>query len=100
MWMVAIGVLMIVLNLVGIGPTAAWTWDIGLENGALTGDLWKFLLPFVLALAWWAWSDASGLTRRREMDRDSERKAERRRRNVDAMGLGTKKPGAGTSRRR
>jgi small Trp-rich protein len=100
MWLVAIGVLMIVLNLVGIGPTAQWTWQIGLENGAITGDLWKFLLPFVLALAWWAWSDATGLTRRREMNRDEERKAERRRRNVAALGLGTKKTGPDGSRRR
>jgi small Trp-rich protein len=100
MWLVAIGVLMIVLNLVGIGPTAQWTWQIGLENGAITGDLWKFLLPFVLALAWWAWSDATGLTRRREMNRDEERKAERRRRNVAALGLGTKKTGSDGSRRR
>jgi len=60
---------------------AQWNWE-------FTGDLWRFVTPFLLALAWWAWADASGMTRRREMERDAERKAERRRRNISAMGLG------------
>lgn len=93
MFFVIVGVLMIVLNLAGIGPTAGWTWDISLENGAIQGDLWKFILPFVLAVAWWAWSDASGMTRKREMLKDENRKAERRRKNVEALGLGPKDGG-------
>ena len=81
MLFVIIGVLLILTNLVGIGPTAAWNWE-------FTGDLWKFVLPFVLATVWWIWSDASGFTKRRAMNRDAERKRDRLDRNIDAMGLG------------
>ncbi len=74
---VVLGVLLLVMKLASWGPVANWAW-------------WLVLLPFGLALAWWGWSDASGLTRRRAMEKDAERKEERRRRNVDALGLGTK----------
>ncbi len=81
MWFVVIGVIVIICHAMGWGPMANWTWDLG-------GDLWKFCVPFVLALVWWFWSDASGLTKRRAMQRDADRKADRRDRNIDAMGLG------------
>ena len=100
MWFVVIGVLMVILNLAGIGPTAEWTWDIGFQDGAIQGDLWKFLLPFILAVVWWTWSDASGLTHKREMLKDEDRKAERRRKNVEALGLGPKEGSQRGARRR
>ncbi len=78
---VLIGVLMIAGNLFEIGPTSTWNWE-------FSGDLWKFAVPFGLAAAWWAWSDASGLSKRRAMQKDAERKQDRLDRNVDAMGLG------------
>ena len=78
---VLVGVVLIVCHLAGWGPMAQWTW-------ALTGDLWKFCLPFVLAALWWGWADASGLTKRRAMLRDDENKARRRERNIAALGLG------------
>jgi small Trp-rich protein len=81
MWLVVIGVLMIAGNLAGVGPTAKWNWE-------FTGDVWKFALPFVAAAFWWAWADASGLSKRRAMRKDEERKIDRRDRNIDAMGLG------------
>lgn len=74
---VVLGVLLLVMKLASWGPVADWAW-------------WLVLLPFGLALAWWGWSDASGLTRRRAMEKDAERKDERRRRNVEALGLGAK----------
>ena len=81
MLFVLIGVLMIVGNLAGYGPTAKWNWD-------FMGDFWKFAVPFVVAAFWWAWADGSGLTKRRAMRRDEDRKVDRRDRNIDAMGLG------------
>ena len=78
---VIVGVLMIVCNFMDWGPFGAWNWE-------LTGDLWKFALPFVLAAVWWMWSDASGLSKRRAMNKDAERKRDRIDRNIDAMGLG------------
>jgi small Trp-rich protein len=80
---VIIGVILILLNLVGIGPFAAWNWDV-------FGDLWKFALPFVLAVAWWIWSDVSGLNKRREMDRMEKKKKDRRKENLEALGMDTR----------
>ena len=80
MFFVVIGVLLVGLNLLGIGPMGQWTWN-------LSGDLWKFALPFACALVWWIWSDKSGLTKRREMERMDERKEARRQQNLNALGL-------------
>ena len=62
MLFVIIGVLLILMNLLGIGWPAAWNWE-------FFGDLWKFCAPFALAALWWVWADKSGLNKRREMER-------------------------------
>ena len=80
MLFVIIGVLLILMNLLGIGWPAAWNWE-------FTGDLWKFCVPFLLALLWWIWSDKSGLDKRREMEKMELRKENRRRENLERMGL-------------
>lgn len=80
MWFVILGVLLIVLNLLGIGPPANWTWN-------LFGDLWKFVLPFLMAIAWWAWADASGYNKRREIEKMEEKKQNRRKQNLESLGL-------------
>ncbi len=83
MFFVVVGVILILLNLLGIGPVGEWTWTLG-------GDLWKFALPFVFAVAWWTWADSSGLSKRREMERMDEKKEARREKNMDALGLNTR----------
>ena len=80
MWFVIIGVAIIGLNLAGIGPFALWNWE-------FTGDLWKFCVPFAFAIAWWTWSDVSGLNKRREMDKMDDRVAKRREENLSKLGL-------------
>jgi small Trp-rich protein len=80
MLFVVVGLLLVVLHFLGIGPSAAWNWN-------FFGDLWKFVTPFVLAAAWWAWADASGMTKRREMERMDDKKQKRREENLDALGL-------------
>ena len=80
MWLVGVGVVVILMHLAGIGPPAGWNWN-------LTGDLWKFSAPFLLAIAWWAWADASGLNKRREMERMEKRKQDRRTENLEALGM-------------
>jgi len=80
MLFVVIGVLIIAMNLIGFGPVATWNWDI-------TGDLWKFCVPFLLAFIWWIWTDKSGLDKRREMQKMEDRKENRRRENLERMGL-------------
>ena len=83
MFFIIVGVLMIALNLFGIGPIGAWNWD-------FTGDVWKFTVPFILAALWWAWADKSGLNKRREIEKMDARKQNRRTENLVAMGLDTR----------
>jgi small Trp-rich protein len=83
MLFVIIGVVLIALNLAGIGVIGRWNWEI-------SGDLWKFFVPFGLALLWWIWSDKSGLNKRREMARMEKKKADRRKENLAALGMDTR----------
>ncbi len=80
MFFVIVGVLVIALNLLGIGPVAEWTW-------LLTGDLWKFCVPFVLAAVWWAWADGSGYNKRKETEKIEAKKLARRTQNMEALGM-------------
>ena len=59
MLFVILGVLLVVLHFVGIGPPAHWTWN-------LLGDLWKFVLPFLMAVAWWLARLAAALSQLRK----------------------------------
>ena len=74
MWFVLIGVLLGALKLLDVAPVAVWSW-------------WAVLSPFPLAALWWWWADASGYTRRKEMDKMDERKVARRRKSLEALGL-------------
>ncbi len=80
MFFIVIGVLIIALHFLGFGPMALWTWN-------LTGDLWKFCVPFVLAAVWWAWADATGYNKRREMEKMERRRQARREQNLVALGM-------------
>lgn len=78
MYLLGIGIALILLKYLEIGPVAAWSW------------LWV-LAPFGLAVAWWSWADATGYTKRKAMDRMDKRKQERLDKNREALGLGIKK---------
>lgn len=82
MALVIIGILLVLAHWAGIGPVADWPW-------------WSFVLPFLGAAAWWAFSDATGVTQRRAMRKMDERKEERRQRAMEQLGLGTKRTAAG-----
>jgi len=73
-----LGVLLLVLKLAEFGPVAGWAW-------------WVVLAPFGLAAAWWAFADSIGLTQRRAMDKMEQTKAERRNRNLEALGMGPRR---------
>jgi len=66
--------MLLLMKLAEFGFAADWSWL-------------AILAPFGLAIVWWSFADASGLTRRREMDKLEERKHERRRRHMEALGL-------------
>lgn len=78
MVMVVIGVLLLVAKLAEIGPTADWSW-------------WIVAAPFVAAVLWWQFADSTGLTQRRAMQKMDDRKAQRRDRALEALGLDTRR---------
>ena len=80
MLFVLVGLVLIGLNLADVGPFGRWNWE-------FFGDLWKFCVPFVLAIIWWIYSDKSGLNKRREMQRMEDKKKARRQENLEALGM-------------
>lgn len=68
-----LGVLLLLLKYLEIGPMAMWSW-------------WTVLAPFGLAVAWWAWADWSGYTKRKAMQKEDAKKAARIAKAKDAMG--------------
>lgn len=82
MALVIVGLLLIVAHFAGIGPMADWPW-------------WTFVVPFVGAVAWWFFSDATGATQRRAMRKMDERKEARRLRSMDHLGLNPQRPPGG-----
>lgn len=78
MYFLLLGIVGLLLKYLEIGPVAAWSW-------------WLVLLPFALAVAWWAWADASGYTKRKEMQKMDKRKQDRIDKQRTAMGVGTRR---------
>jgi small Trp-rich protein len=74
MYLVGLGLVFLVLKFMEIGPVAVWAW-------------WIVLSPFGLAIAWWAWADSTGYTKRKAMEREDARRLDRIERNRDAMGM-------------
>ncbi len=84
--LVVIGILLVVVKLAEFGPFARWPW-------------WAVLIPFGLAILWWEFSDSSGLTKRRVIEKMEARKAERRDRALESLGLNTRHQKAMTKAR-
>ncbi|MEB0112982.1 TIGR04438 family Trp-rich protein [Variovorax sp. RTB1] len=69
-----IGVLGAVLKYFEVGFIAQWSW-------------WIVLIPFAFAVAWWAYADASGYTKRRVIEKENLRKQNRIDRQRSALGM-------------
>lgn len=78
MYLLLLGIVGLVLKYMEIGPVATLDW-------------WLVLSPFALAVAWWAWADASGYTKRKEVEKMDDRKQKRIDKQRAAMGLAVKK---------
>jgi small Trp-rich protein len=78
MYFLVMGLLGVVLKYLEIGPVAGMAW-------------WLVLSPFALAVVWWAWADASGYTKRKEVEKMDGRKQKRIEKKRAAMGLAAKK---------
>lgn len=69
-----LGVVMLGMSLAGIEPVSQW-------------PQWSAALPFAAALVWWTLADYFGLTQRGIVRRADARRARRRRKAMEAMGL-------------
>jgi small Trp-rich protein len=74
MWFLALGLLGVALKFFEIGPVAQWSWLIVLS-------------PFGLAMAWWAWADWSGYTKRKAVAREDLRRQDRIDRQRSKLGM-------------
>jgi small Trp-rich protein len=69
-----LGLLGVGLKYFEVGMVAGWSW-------------WIVLSPFAMAVAWWAWADSSGYTKRKVVEREDARKQARIDRQRSNMGL-------------
>ncbi len=79
MYFLGAGVILLLLKFLEIGPVGQWDW---------AGSWYLFAAPFILAVVWWAWADASGFTKKKAMDKMDKRKADRLDKNREALGMG------------
>ena len=77
MYFIVLGVVLLVMKIAEFGPVATWSW-------------WWILSPFGVAVVWWAWADATGFTKQREIDKMEAKKRQRRIDNLDKLGMDAK----------
>ena len=73
MLFLGLGIVFLAMWYFEIGPVAAWAWYV-------------VFAPFGLAVAWWAWADSSGYTKRKAMEREDAKRQARIDRNKEAIG--------------
>ncbi len=73
MYFLGLGLVLLAMKYLEIGPVAVWDW-------------WIVFIPFGMAMAWWAWADATGYSKKKVMEKESQRRKERIERNKAAMG--------------
>jgi len=73
MYFLGLGIILLLMKYLEMGPVATWSWLI-------------VLAPFGLAVIWWAWADASGYTRRKAMEREDQRRQDRIDKQREALG--------------
>lgn len=74
-----------------IAGLAAVVWNYWRIGFVFDNSWWWVLSPFALAVVWWAWADASGYTKRKEMEKMDLRKQERIDKHKAALGIQTRK---------
>jgi small Trp-rich protein len=78
MYLLGLGIILLALKYLEIGPVAELSW------------LWV-LSPFGAAVAWWAWADWSGYTKKKAVQKENERKQARIDKSREALGIRTKR---------
>ncbi len=78
MYLLGLGILLLLMKYLEVGPVAEWTW-------------WAVLAPFGGAALWWAWADYTGYTKRRAVDKENKRKQERIDKQREQLGIGVRR---------
>ena len=78
MYLLGLGIVLLALKYLEIGPVAAWEW-------------WWVLSPFAAAVAWCAWADWSGYTKKKAMQKEDARKQARIDKSRESLGIKPKK---------
>lgn len=78
MYFLGLGIILLALKYFEFGPAAGWPW-------------WVVLSPFGMAVAWWAWADWSGYTKRSVVAKENARRQERIDKSREALGMLPKK---------
>ena len=73
MLFLVLGLAMLAMKWLEFGPVATWSWLVVMS-------------PFGLAVAWWAWADNTGYTKRKAMEREQARTKARIDRNRENIG--------------
>ena len=76
MYLLGLGIILLAMKYLEIGPVATWSWMI-------------VLTPFALAVAWWTWADWSGYTKRKAVERENAKKQARIDKSRQSLGLKT-----------
>ena len=69
-----LGIVLVALKYLEFGAIGMWSW-------------WVVLAPFGLAVAWWAWADATGYTKKKAMEKMEQRKQDRIDKQREGMGV-------------
>ena len=74
MYFLGLGLVLLAMKYLELGPVATWSW-------------WVVLAPFALTVAWWSWADVSGYTKKKAITRENDRRKARIEKNREAMGM-------------
>ncbi len=74
MLFLGLGILLLAMKYLAIGPVAEWPW-------------WWVLAPFGLAVAWWTWADWSGYTKKKAVQKENDKRQARIDKSRENMGM-------------
>ncbi len=74
MLFLGLGIILLALKYLEIGAVAGWDW-------------WVVLSPFGLAVAWWAYADWSGYTKKKAVEKENARKQARIDKSRESLGI-------------
>ncbi|AMO21762.1 hypothetical protein GCM10027034_01180 [Ramlibacter solisilvae] len=74
MYLLGLGIILLAMKYLEIGPVAAWDW-------------WWVLSPFGAAAVWWTWADWSGYTKRKAVEAENRKKQARIDKSKEALGI-------------